>query len=100
MQFTVTTAKPGPLEIEKLLERHANSLWVPDHLDDDQAAAFVLDHFRRQIESDLAMVPELHRLAELGLAHWTGGHWELTAAGSKLLPRPTDGDEIVPLTCG
>jgi hypothetical protein len=31
-------------------ERHANSFWVPDHLDDDQITAFVLTHLRRQIE--------------------------------------------------
>jgi len=55
MRFSVTTEKSGPLAIHELLERHANSLWVPAHLADDQAAAFVLDHFRRQIESELAM---------------------------------------------
>jgi len=56
MRFTVTTEKSGPLAIHELLERHANSLWVPAHLTDNQAAAFVLDHFRRQFESELAMV--------------------------------------------
>ena len=29
---------------------------MPEHLDDQQAAAFVLDHFRRQIEAELAMI--------------------------------------------
>jgi hypothetical protein len=56
MRFTVTTTKPGPLAIHELLERHANELWMPMHLTDEQAAAFVLDHFRRQVESELQMV--------------------------------------------
>jgi hypothetical protein len=56
MQFKVTTESPGPLGIAELLQRHADTLWVPDHLDADQAAAFVLDHFRRQIEAELAMI--------------------------------------------
>jgi hypothetical protein len=56
MQFAITTEKPGPLEIAKLLERHANNLWVPDHLTAEQAAAFVLEHFRKQIDEELAMI--------------------------------------------
>jgi hypothetical protein len=56
MHFNITTQKPGPLVIHELLECHSNSLWLPEHLTDEQAAAFVLDHFRRQIESELAMV--------------------------------------------
>ena len=47
---------PAPLAIRELLQRHANELWVPEHLDEAQAAAFVVDHFRRQIEAELAMV--------------------------------------------
>jgi hypothetical protein len=56
MKFDVQTMKPGPLAIHELLQRHANELWVPEHLDDGQATAFVVDHFRRQIEAELAMV--------------------------------------------
>ena len=56
MQFTVRTDKPGPLEIDKLLERHANNLWVPAHFTPELAAAFVLEHFRKQIDAELAMV--------------------------------------------
>ena len=56
MKFEVHTTKPGPLAIRELLQRHANELWVPEHLDDQQAAACVLDHFRRQVEAELAMV--------------------------------------------
>jgi hypothetical protein len=56
MRFTVTTEKPGPLAIHELLERHANALWVPKHLTEEQAAAFALEHFRRQVEEELQMV--------------------------------------------
>lgn len=56
MKFRVQTTKPGPLASHELVARHANELWVPEHLDDQQAAAFVLDHFRRQIEAELAMI--------------------------------------------
>lgn len=52
MQFKVTTEQPAPLAIHELLERHANDLWVPTHLTSEQAAALVLDHFRRQIEAN------------------------------------------------
>jgi hypothetical protein len=34
-----------------LLERHANSLWIPAHLTDDEAAEFVLDHFKRRLKA-------------------------------------------------
>jgi hypothetical protein len=56
MKFTVSSEKPGPLLLNKLLEQHANSLWVPDYLSEEQAAAFVLDHFRRQIETEMGMI--------------------------------------------
>jgi hypothetical protein len=59
MRFTVTTEKPGPLAIHELHERHANALWVPAHLTEEQAAAFVLEHFRRQVAVELQML-QLH----------------------------------------
>jgi hypothetical protein len=37
---------------------------------------------------------ETDRLAALGLIQWEAGEWSLTAAGSKLLPRLIDGDEV------
>ena len=56
MTFDVLTEQPGPLAIHEMLKRHANGLWLPDHLDEEQAAAFGLDHFRRQIEAEMALV--------------------------------------------
>jgi hypothetical protein len=55
MTFTVNTEKPGPLNIAQLLEQHANNLWVPTHLTPEQAAAFVLEHFRKQVEKELKL---------------------------------------------
>ncbi len=56
MKFKIETEQPGPLAIHELLRLHANELWVPNHFNDGQAAAFVLDHFRRQVVAELAMV--------------------------------------------
>lgn len=56
MRFEVITERPGPLGIHELLERHANSLWIPAHLTDEQAGKFVLDHFKRQVAAELAVV--------------------------------------------
>jgi hypothetical protein len=36
----------------------------------------------------------LHRLAELGLAHWKAPGWTLTPAGQKLLPKLLAGEEV------
>jgi hypothetical protein len=36
----------------------------------------------------------LHRLAELGFVQGTGGKWDLTATGRKLLPAIQDGDHL------
>jgi len=56
MQFSASSDRPGPLGMKELLERHANSLWIPAHLTTEQSLAFVLDHFRRQVAAELAMV--------------------------------------------
>jgi hypothetical protein len=49
MTFTVTTAVPNNLGLAEICQRHVDELWVPVHLDAEQAAAFVLDHFRRAV---------------------------------------------------
>jgi hypothetical protein len=46
---------------------------------------------------DAVSKAETNRLAELGLIHFEAGEWSLTAAGSKLLPRLIDGDEVLEL---
>lgn len=47
MRFNINTEFPGPLGIADLLKEHAGELWVPAHLDADQARGFPLDHFSR-----------------------------------------------------
>ena len=56
MKFTICTEFAGPLGIAELLQQHADSLWVPDHLDEEQARGFLLDHFQRAVATELAMV--------------------------------------------
>ena len=56
MTFTVTIDRAGPFGIHEILQWHANDIWLSAHLTDDQATAFVIDRFRRLIESELAMV--------------------------------------------
>jgi hypothetical protein len=56
MRFLITTDRPGPLAIHELLQHYADQQWVPAHLSDDQKAAYILHHFREQIEAELAKV--------------------------------------------
>jgi hypothetical protein len=42
MKITISTEKPGPLEIHKLLQQYANSQWMADHLTDEKAVEFVV----------------------------------------------------------
>ena len=56
MPFIITTDRPGPLAIHELLQHHADGLWVPAHLSEEQKAAYILNDFRQQIEAELAKV--------------------------------------------
>lgn len=56
MRFATTTENPGPLNLHELAELHANDLWVPAHLTEEEAAAFALDQFRRQVAAELEMI--------------------------------------------
>jgi len=59
---------------------------------DELCYAIIVDGAER---TEGAVEPEtLHRLAELGLAQWSDGEWQLTPAGSNLLPRLIDGEEV------
>jgi len=55
MTFTVTSAGPDKLGLAEICQRHGNELWVPAHLDEEQAAEFVLDHFRLAMQGELEM---------------------------------------------
>ena len=44
-----TTIGPDTLGLRSILEDFANGQWMPDHLDDKQRAAWILDQFRRAV---------------------------------------------------
>ncbi len=56
MRFTTTTGYPGSLNLHELAQQHANDLWVPTNLNEREAAAFALEHFRRQVVAELEMI--------------------------------------------
>jgi hypothetical protein len=44
------------LGLAPILERFANMQWLADHYTPEQAAAFVLDRFKRRIAAELEMI--------------------------------------------
>lgn len=55
-RFTVTTEATDRLDMATLCHIHANGIWIPDHLDPQQAEEFALDHFRRTVLNDHDML--------------------------------------------
>jgi hypothetical protein len=55
-RFTVSSEGSSRLGLRELCQRFADNLWVPDHLTDEQAAAFALDQFRRTVLAELEML--------------------------------------------
>ena len=53
-RFIAEGAGPSTYRFAELCQEHANNLWIPTHLTDDQASAFALDHFRRAVLAELA----------------------------------------------
>jgi hypothetical protein len=56
MRFTAKSTGPDSLSLAALLEKFANEQWLADHYTPEQAAAFILDRFKRRIASDLEMI--------------------------------------------
>jgi hypothetical protein len=56
MKFSTTTAGRDPLNLRQQLEQFANSQWIPAHYTPDQAAAFVLDQFKRTVAGGLEQI--------------------------------------------
>jgi hypothetical protein len=67
----------------------------PTH--DDLCAAIIVIGAAYTEPAIADLGPELHRLAELGVAQWSDGSWELTPAGARLLRPSLDGNDIEPL---
>jgi hypothetical protein len=54
--FTATTEGPNRLELRELLQNYANEQWVANHLTKEQAAASVLDTFKRAVIQELKLL--------------------------------------------
>ena len=50
------TSGRDTLGLRSILEDFANGQWIPDHLDDKQRAAWVLDQFRRTVMGEVEML--------------------------------------------
>jgi hypothetical protein len=68
MHFKVTTDGRNRLGLVALLERFANEQWLPEHMTDEQAAASVLDSFKRAIAGELELLPDVRRADEFRAA--------------------------------
>lgn len=53
-RLTLTTEGTERLGLHELFERHIAELWLLEHLTLEEAEAFVLDHFTRTVQAELA----------------------------------------------
>ena len=56
MQFTVTCHGADPLSLREMLERFAQAQWLPVHVTREEAAAIVLDQFKRTVAATVAVM--------------------------------------------
>jgi hypothetical protein len=54
--FTATTEGQNRLGLRELLQRYSDEQWVADHLTPDQAAASVLDCFKRAVRQEMELL--------------------------------------------
>ena len=54
--FTVTTEGPNRLGLRELCQRYVDEQWVIDHATPGQAAAIVLDTFKRAVAQELELL--------------------------------------------
>jgi hypothetical protein len=55
-RFSVASAGRNSLGLRQACAEYVNSLWIPDHLTDDEAAASAMDQFRRAVLAELEML--------------------------------------------
>jgi hypothetical protein len=55
-RFIVKTEGSNKLDLRKTCEEFVKDVWVPTHLTPEQAAAFVLDCFKRTVQSELKLL--------------------------------------------
>jgi hypothetical protein len=53
--FKVASWGPNRLGLAELVQRFADEQWVPSHYSPEQAAAFVIDQFKRAVSTELEM---------------------------------------------
>ena len=46
MQLKATLEGNDPLDLKAACQKHIDGLRIPEHLDDEQAAEFAMEHFR------------------------------------------------------
>ena len=56
MRFTVTTEGQNRLNLRQACEDFANAQWIPAHYLPHEAAEFVLDQFKRSVQSELELL--------------------------------------------
>jgi len=55
-QIAVTTEGSDRLGLAELCERFANELWIPAHMLPHKVEAFVLEQFKRTVETELKLL--------------------------------------------
>ena len=56
MQFTVVCHGSDPLGLREKLEQFANEQWLPTHVTREEAAAIVMDQFRRTVAHTMELL--------------------------------------------
>lgn len=56
LKFSAKAHGRSSLNLAAMIEAFANQQWVPAHMTPEQASAFVLDQFRRTVNSELQTV--------------------------------------------
>ena len=56
LKFAASTAGSNALNLPKIIEDFANRQWIPAHMTQEQAIEFVVDQFKRTLDSEAQLV--------------------------------------------
>ena len=56
LKFSATSAGSDTLNLPRMLEDFANRQWIPAHMTQEQAIAFVVDQFKRTLYNESQLV--------------------------------------------
>ena len=56
MKFEVSNASEDELGLNESLQQFADAYWLPEHVTKEQAAAIVLDAFKRKVAGELELL--------------------------------------------